>query len=298
MSETAPKSTLDSILDQYKTNTSSATANYSKKTYDLKNYFTTFLEKGVDSAKKVIRILPTKDGGTPFVELMVHKIKVNGEYKTYPCLKHEEQKECPFCEAREALLATGQASDKELAKTYSSKKTYVVKVIDRNAETEGVKFWRFSHDYRKTGTLDKIIGIIQEVGDIVNANTGRDLTINIARDTNKIPVIQSIIQKDPSKLTTSRETGLSWLADERTWRDVYSVKPYDYLYLIVKGLEPAWDKVNNKWADKATLKADNVGNESDELAAELETGKAKAAEAKVTTSNTNKVEDEDNDLPF
>lgn len=318
MSEQTKNSALDSILKQYETNSSSST-NYTKKTYDLKNYFTTFLDKGVKQGKKIVRILPLKnekgESISPFVEKMVHKTKVAGEWKTFPCLKHEalkpEDKKCPFCEARELLLATGTESDKEIAKGYSARKTYVIKVIDREKESEGVKFWRFSHDYRKTGTFDKLIGIIQEFGEIFDPNKGRDLIINIARDAKDIPTISNIVHKDSSKLTTDREIGLSWINDERTWRDVYSVKPYDYLAIIVKGGVPAWDKTNEKWADKESLKAENIGNESDELNVELETGKAKAVEAKltktttVTTAKTTEPstkdeaeDDEANDLPF
>lgn len=296
MSEQA-KSNLDAILAQYEKNSSSNT-NYSQKTYDLKNYFTTFLDKGVKNGKRIVRILPVGEGQkTPFVEVMVHKIKLNGEFKTFTCPKHEEQKDCPFCEAREALLATGKEDDKELAKKYSARKTYVVKVIDRDKEAEGVKFWRFNHDYRKTGTFDKLIGIIQEFGDITDPNKGRDLIINIARDTNDVPVIQSIIQKDSTKLTTDREIGLSWLGDKRTWKDVYSIKPYDYLAIIVKGGEPAWDKVNEKWADKTSLKAENIGNESEDLNSELEMGKKDAEKTKSNTTSS-KEEDPEEDLPF
>lgn len=305
MSETTKtNSTLDAVLNQYKTN-SETTTNYTKKTYDLKNYFSTFLPKGVKQGKKTVRILKPQDGSSPFVELMVHKKKVAGEWKTFPCLKHEEQKDCPFCEARELLLAEGTDASKEMAKEYSAKKTYVTKVIDKTSsetEVEGVKFWRFNHDYRKTGTFDKLIGIIQEFGEIYDPNTGRDLIINIARDTKDVAAITGIVHKDPSKLTTDRDLGISWLTDARTWRDVYSVRPYEYLEIIVKGGVPAWDKVNNKWADKDSLKAENIGDDGDKLNAELEMGKAelKTSNTIVTkTSETSSKENEDNDdLPF
>lgn len=291
------QSTLDAILAQYEKN-SSSNSNYSQKTYDLKNYFTTFLDKGIKEASRVIRILPPSEGQkTPFVEVMVHKIKINGEYKTFICPKHEDSKDCPFCEARELLLAEGKESDKELAKKYSAKKTYVAKVIDRDKEMEGVKFWRFNHDYRRTGTLDKIVSIIQEVGDITNPNTGRDLTIKIARDTNGIPVIQNIIQKDSSKLVTNKEnyeTAKAWLADSRTWKDVFSIKPYDYLKIIVEGGEPVWDKINEKWVNKSSIKSENIGNETNDLNSELEMGKNKINDSNNTTSENG----EDMDLPF
>jgi hypothetical protein len=81
MSET--KNPLEAMLAQYENNNKpryekSATA----KVYDLKNYFNTFIKEGVRSATKEIRILPTQDGSTPFVELHGHKIQVDGQWKT------------------------------------------------------------------------------------------------------------------------------------------------------------------------------------------------------------------------
>jgi transcription initiation factor IIE alpha subunit len=39
---------------------------------------------------------------------------------------------------------------------------YIAKVIDRDND-EGVKFWRFNHDYRKEGIFDKIHGVLNSV---------------------------------------------------------------------------------------------------------------------------------------
>ena len=79
--------------------------------------------------------------------------------------KHEKDEDCPFCEAREALLSTGEAADKDLAKKYYPRLMYVVKVIDRDNEEDGPKFWRFNHDFRKTGILDKIMGVMSAISD-------------------------------------------------------------------------------------------------------------------------------------
>lgn len=289
-------SALDSILNQYEKNNSNSSAAKSGKSFDLKNYFNTMLKDGVNTATKRIRILPN-NGKSPFVELMGHKTQVEGEWKTFACLKHEEGTDCPFCEAREVLLSTGKEADKELAKKYSAKKMYVVKIIDRGFEEEGVKFWRFNHDYRKTGTFDKIAGVIQALNqDISDANTGRDLIINIGRDQNKRAIITSIVHADPSPLSTDAEKAAEWVGDSRTWRDVYSLRTYDYLRIIVKGGVPAWDKVNEKWADKNSIKAVEKANEADDLDAELSMGAKTATATKATPAATDTVEDDD--LPF
>ena len=291
---------LAAMLKQYESNTTSYTK--SENTYDLKNYFTTFLKEKEKSATKRIRILPSKDGSSPFVELHGHKIQVEGEWKTFVCLKHEKGEDCPFCEAREALIATGKESDKELAKKYSAKKMYVVKVIDRDNEADGPKFWRFNHDYRKTGTLDKIYGVLQAVNkDITDAETGRDLLVMIARDQNNRPVVQSISHVDPTPLSEDAELAKEWLADDRTWHDVYSIKQYEYLEIVVKGGSPIWDKEAKKWIDKASL---TTSEENDNLDQELTLG-VQNVKAGVTASNaTPQVapvvadEETDDDLPF
>ena len=302
MSNTKNTNTLAAMLKQYETNTNSYT-NESAKVYDLKNYFTTFLTDKQKSATKRIRILPTNDGSSPFVEIHGHKMQVEGEWKTFICLKHEKNQDCPFCEAREQLLSNGGDANKELAKKYSAKKMYVVKLIDRDNEADGPKFWRFNHDYRKTGTLDKIFGILQAVNkDITDATTGRDLLVMIARDQNNRPIVQSISHVDPSPLSENADLAAEWLSDDRTWEDVYSIKPYGFLEIVVKGGVPTYDKEAKKWVDKASV---TVPEEVAKLDEELSLGVSNVkANVKTTTSvvaqpaTTEAEEEESDDLPF
>ena len=67
------KNALQAMLAQYEKNNSPRYEKTDAKTYDLKNYFNTFLEKGVKSGTKTIRILPSNVGGSPFVEIHAHK---------------------------------------------------------------------------------------------------------------------------------------------------------------------------------------------------------------------------------
>ena len=62
-------------------------------------------------------------------------------------------------EVFEDLMSTGKEADKKLAGNYRSRMFYIVKVIDRDAEEDGVKFWRFKHNYKNEGVLDKIFPI-------------------------------------------------------------------------------------------------------------------------------------------
>jgi len=294
-------SALEAMLKQYENNTTSYTK--SDKTYDLKNYFTTFLKDKEKSATKTIRIIPTKDGSSPFVEIHGHKILLDGEWKTFVCLKHEKGEACPFCEAREALLSTGKESDNDLAKKYSAKKMYVVKVIDRDNEADGPKFWRINHDWTKNGAYDKIYGVINAIKkDITDAETGRDLVITINRNQNNKPVVSAVASLDASPLSEDADLVKEWLADERTWQDVYSFKSYEYLEIVVKGGIPTWDKEAKKWIDKASL---STSEESDNLDEEITLGVQNVKPTVTASSATPQEatvapdgEETEDDLPF
>ncbi len=305
--KTTTQSTLDAMLAQYETNTNSYTK-ADAKVYDLKNYFTTHIGDKVKTATKRIRILPTKDGSTPFVELHGHKVQVDGEWKTLVCLKNNgTEADCPFCEANDALRATGKEADKELAKKYNSRKMYVVKVIDRDAEQDGPKFWRFNHDYRKQGVFDKIFGIIIATGkDITDAVTGRDLSVLISRDQNNRPTIQTITHMDPTPLSDDAELSALWLDDARTWDDVYATKSYEYLEIIVKGGVPMWDKVAKKFVNKNEVSTEPVAGLDEELSIGVANVKSNITTAAPTaTAPATQVAepeidevDEGDDLPF
>lgn len=292
------KNALDAMLAQYEKNNAPKYAkSETAKVYDLKNYFNTYIKEGVKSATKQIRILPSNDGSTPFVEMHAHKVQVDGEWKTFPCLKHEKDEACPFCEARETLLSTGKEADKELAKKYNARKMYVVKVIDREHEEEGVKFWRFNHDYRKEGIYDKIYGVLAAIKkDVTNPDNGRDLLLTINRNQNGVPVVSAVASLDPSVLSEDEETKESWLGDTRTWEDVYSVRTYDYLKIIVKGGVPMWDKEEKQFVDKNAVSAKS--EEEEEVTMGVENIKSSILAAEPTTVAASTEEEDDDDLPF
>lgn len=260
---TTSNNPLLAMLKQYEDNSTSAAKNTQSKKYDLKNYFTTYIPDTIKTATKRIRILPTSDGSSPFVEIHGHKFDVEGEKKTFACLKHMKGLACPFCEATDELRSIGGEANKELAKKYSAKRMYVVKVVDRDKEDEGVKFWRFNHDYRNQGILDKIFGVLKAVNkDITDPQSGRDLLIVIGRDQKNIPTVQSINQVDASPLSEDTDLANAWLSDDRTWEDVYSVKPYEYLEILIKGGSPMWDKDAKKFVDKLS-NTDKISYDTD-----------------------------------
>jgi hypothetical protein len=138
---------------------------------------------------------------------------------------------------------------------YRSRKFYIVKVIDRDNEQDGVKFWRFKHNAKGDGVFDKIFPIFKNKGDITNETKGRDLilSLTLAKSGNgkEYTTINSVIPEDPGPLHEDKETASSWINDELVWSDVYSKKGEDYLEMIAKGEEPRWDSVTSKWVSNS-----------------------------------------------
>ena len=53
--------------------------------------------------------------------------------------------------------------------------------------------------------------------------------------------------EDPGKLSEDENQTKEWVGDERTWKDVYSQKPVEYLEAISKGVDPVWDNELKKY---------------------------------------------------
>jgi len=250
-------STIESVLAQYEKNKQAASGNNNRVSQEerMKKYFTTVLPKGARSGEKRIRILPTKDGSTPFVEVYFHEVQVDGNWvKLYD--PKQEGKRSPLNEVYEGLMMTGDEQDKVLARQYRSRKFYIVKVIDRENEQDGVKFWRFKNNTKNEGVLDKIYPLFKNKGDITDSEKGRDLIINLnltkAGNGREYTTITSIIPEDQSSLHTDSDVAESWLNDELTWSDVYSKKPEEYLEMIAKGEVPRWDTTTGKYVSNST----------------------------------------------
>jgi hypothetical protein len=250
-------STFDAVLKQYEQNKNATSGNSNKMSSEdrLKRYFTTVLPKGSKGEERRIRILPTKDGSSPFVEVKFHEVQVDGKWvKLYD--PAQEGKRSPLNEVYEGLMMSGVDSDKELARNYRSRKFYIVKVIDRDHEADGVKFWRFKHNHKGDGVIDKIFPIFRNKGDVTNPENGRDLILSLAltkAGTGKeYTVINSVLNDDPSALHTDADVAKTWLDDELTWSDVYSKKGEDYLEMVARGEVPRWDTASSKWVSNLT----------------------------------------------
>lgn len=244
---------LDAVLQQYESNKIEPKGNSNRMSQDerLKKYFTTILQKGEREGQKRVRILPTADGTSPFKEVWFHECQVGGRWmKIYDPGKNEG-KRSPLNEVNEALMMTGSEQDKVLARQYKSRKFYIVKVIDQDKPEDGVKFWRFKHNYKGDGILDKIIPIWKNKGDVTDPAVGRDLILSLslvkAPNGKEYTNVASIMYDDPTPISTDAAQQSEWTDNVMTWEDVYAKKPEEYLEAIAQGHEPRWSSDAGKY---------------------------------------------------
>lgn len=284
----------DLVLAQYEKNTTpQGNTNKVSNEDRLKKYFTTVLPNGTQKAEKRIRILPTSDGTTPFKEVMFHEVKLGDKWvKIYDPAQEGERS--PLNETYEGLRMSGNEADRELAKQYRSRKYYIVKIIDRDNESDGVKFWRFKDNYKGDGIFDKIVPLFKSKGDITNVEEGRDITLSLSLTTSntggKYTSVTTIIPDDKSPLSNDKAQAEEWLNDDLTWNDVYSKKSEDYLILVANGKIPKWDSNLKKWSTEEEMKSETettIGGDTNDTSAPL------------TNMVDPQVDDaEDDDLPF
>jgi hypothetical protein len=249
----ATNNVLDAVLAQYETSKQGGSSSTSKFTQEerMKKYFAAILKDNEKQGQKRVRILPTPDGSSPFKEVWFHEIFIDGKWQKFYDPAKNDNERSPLSEVYDELMSTGKDSDKELAKQYKPRKFYIVKVIDRDKEEDGVKFWRFKHNYKQEGIFDKIIPIYKAKGDVADSEKGRDLILELTKA--KTPkgafytVIQTVMYDDPTPVHEDEDTMNEWISDELTWEDVYSKKPLEYLESIARGETPRWDSDAGKY---------------------------------------------------
>jgi hypothetical protein len=235
---------------------------------------------------KRIRILPPAEGEQWFwTEKYFHEIQVDKKWvKLYDPAQDGDKS--PLNEVAEALKMTGSEENRKLAGQYRARKFYILRVIDRDNEQDGVKFWRIKHSLKNDGAYNKIMDIVkaknEDISDPVN---GRDLTITLSVLKNPMggeyTAITSVIPDDKSPISTNEEQKVLWLSNPMTWREAYSIKPVEYLQGVSEGYTPRWNNDIKKWV---------YGEEAEmQLSSNNEM-------APVADPQENDVEDED--LPF
>jgi hypothetical protein len=291
---------LDAILSQYEKNSEKGGGNKPKISNEerLKKYFTEKLRQGQKTAEKTFRILPSTDPTkSPFVETYYHEMNVNGKYEKIHCTKLNDGEPCKICEAREALYEDGSKKAKAMASSYTARKYYVVKGIDRDNEDHGVKFWRFKHKYTGDGVMDKLIPILKKRGNIMDPREGRDITITTNRNDKGWSVVTSIMSEDPSVLTDPKSTeAKDWMSNEETWRDVYSVKPVEFVNIVAEQKTPVWDSELKKFVAEEDKEEKETASLEEEI--NMMEGLTEEDENKLEVEAVALDSEDDDELPF
>lgn len=195
---------------------------------------------------------------------------------------------CPICDAHKKELAKQDLSIKFIkvanmspeqlkikenndkifmrASQWEAKEFYIVKGVDKGQEKDGVKFWRFKHNFKRQGVLDKLMPSLEDFTsqngvDFADAENGTDLTITTGESEIKgrgviYTTVSAITTRGKSPLHADKLIAQQWLEDTTTWRDVFKPKtatgitPYKYLELILEGNNPYFDDTdptNKHW---------------------------------------------------
>lgn len=193
---------------------------------------------------------------------------------------------CPLCKKHREILSTQtplyvkkenySEEDKKIAEKnkeifkeasgWEAKKFYIIKGIDQGATKDGVKFWRFKHNFKKTGVYDKLTPVLFDFTEIfkedwTSAENGCDFSITTAKQTipgsnREYTEVTAIGSRGKSKLTEDPILLNEWLSDTLTWRDVFkmpsapNVSGYEYLEMVANGTQPYYndtDSNNKHW---------------------------------------------------
>jgi hypothetical protein len=184
---------------------------------------------------------------------------------------------CPLCDRYKKIVAKQDQSIKYIKKDdlspeqqiikakndeifkeaglWQARKFYILKGIDRGVEKDGPKFWRFKHNFKNQGTLDKLLPILEDYmssqqADFSDPENGTDLNITMAETTlngKSYKQITAITSRGKSKLHSESLVARGWVDDDLTWRDVFkpkvapNVNAFEYLEMVLTGTDPYWD---------------------------------------------------------
>jgi len=278
---------VDPIEEQYNQIQSSKKKQESKKRkveFDAKNYLSVKLTAQETEKKLTIRLLNlSPDSETPFEPIHVHYLPSEG--KSFVCAKQTDSvpentpKKCPFCDLRDEAKEQQNGADKaqwdklkEIYKANGSMLNYVVRVVDRDDQDFGIKFWKFSEPVYKM--ILNIYRDNKEDGiNIFDYENGKDLVVTIEKNNKNSKVTNITAKNKQTPLAKTEEESNKLITNDKIWSDVYGVKSYEYLELLIEGKVPFFDKVAQQWVEKKEKVEDTTDedNEDDYIAASGET---------------------------
>ena len=313
-----------------------------KNDFDAKNYLDTKLADGQNERTITVRILPvSNEDGNFRIAVKTHNLKVNRRiaqsgFKSFLCLddpqvpNYNPSVRCPICEKAQYYFDEAKKcreTDKEKSKklfmkacSLKNKITYIVRVIERGKENEGVKFWRFNENTQGKGIYDALIALYKqrkndmaeegiENYNIFDLDNGRDIVLTLTRtersDGQEGVAIQVNDKSINKPLTNDIELGNTWINDVKKWYNAYTVKSPEYLAIIADDMIPYFDKTQEKLvpkteqdfldAEKRKNEAKKEANVAAEAASEIL--KERTVEQKQIPQVTPS-DDNDMDLPF
>lgn len=313
-----------------------------KNDFDAKNYLDTKLADGQDERTITVRILPvSNEDGNFRIAVKTHNLKVNRRiaqsgFKSFLCLddpqvpNYNPSVRCPICEKAQYYFDEAKKcreTDKDKSKklfmkacSLKNKVTYIVRVIERGKESEGVKFWRFNENTQGKGIYDALIALYKqrkndmaeegiENYNIFDLDNGRDIVLTLTRtersDGQEGVAIQVNDKSINKPLTNDIELGNTWINDVKKWYNAYTVKSPEYLAIIADDMIPYFDKTQEKLvpkteqdfldAEKRKNEAKKEANVAAEAASEIL--KERTVEQKQIPQVTPS-DDNDMDLPF
>ena len=227
-------------------------------------------------------------------------------------------KPCPLCEKSKVILAKQDPSLKGIKKEdmtpqqlavkeqndkiwkasseLQAKKFYIIRGVDKGAEKDGVKFWRFKHNFKQQGILDKLGPAVtnwmdDNLVDYTDTQKGTDLIVTVVdaqmpgRDRTYRDV-SSITPRGSTPLYTDPVVVKEWTSNPITWREVFkpaqapNVEPHEFLEMVANDQAPYWedtDQNNKRWVfpgrpdleEKANTRNQNLDAEKKESNVEM-----------------------------
>ncbi len=296
-----------------------------KTEFNEKNYLQARLKQGETKKSLTIRLLPfSPEGGSPFKKVFIHTVKVSkelspGGWRTFVCPTHNEMGDrCPFCEVSSRANEYRRTTQDEVEKKKygdieflnKAKAAWIVRCIERGHEDDGVKFWLFNDAKSKKGVYDNILNIYKErkasaerrgkTTNIFDLNEGKDLIVTLTKDENGKTVTNVVDDDEKTPLSDNFEQGMAWINDTKKWNEVYTVKPYEYMSIVINGGIPVYSKEQGKYVDLNEKKEEDKKIEEEQIKANLTEQKKDFSTMENNAKDIvkNKVIVDGDDLPF
>lgn len=250
-------------------------------------------------------------------------------------IDHEKfGKKCPFCELnREAYKRSTEATDPDEKRRWQKisldnkpNEVGILRCIERGHEEDGPKFLKANIRQDGMDLINKIKKIfntryqesIEMIEDakrdgedttdmhplnILDLDEGKDfkLTFTSVRDKNTgEPTDKTSIDiadyGSVKPLSNNPELRDKWVEDPKVWSEVFTLKPYEYLKLLIDGERPWFSKKQNKYITKEEFDKEQEDGQEDLKYHEEDIDK-KINEQKVKVTNIAPVK-ETQELPF